>query len=72
MDAAAWMSQIDPERLWPAWSLDGSQIAFEKLYGREVLVVDVRTHRVTKLGRGLDPTWVDDRTLIVEGYEPNA
>jgi len=71
-DAPAWMSQIDPERLWPTWSPDGSAIAFERLYGRAVVIVDVRTGRLTKLGTGVDPVWLDNHTLIVEEYVPEG
>jgi len=63
-----WMSQGDPDALWPAWSPDGSMIAFERLISLGVAVVDLRTGAHRLLGEGTKPTWVDDRTLIIENY----
>ena len=62
------MSQIDPNALWPAWSPDGSRIAFERLYMQGVAIVDVRTGVQRLLGEGTKPTWLDDHTLIIEDY----
>lgn len=63
-----WHSQINPDALWPAWSPNGNKIAYEQTYKGEVVVANLRTNRVTKLGEGTSPTWVDDHTLIVEDY----
>jgi Tol biopolymer transport system component len=62
------MSQIDPEALWPAWSPDGKQIAYEPLYGQGVVVDDLRGRRIARFS-GTDPSWIDEDTLIIEGYE---
>jgi dipeptidyl aminopeptidase/acylaminoacyl peptidase len=62
------MSQVDPNALWPAWSPDGTRIAYESAYGRGIRIVDVRTGRIERLGRGIDPTWLDNDHLIVEAY----
>ncbi|HEY6568277.1 MAG TPA: hypothetical protein VI341_12250, partial [Actinomycetota bacterium] len=67
---ADWMSQVDPEALWPAWSPDGSMIAFEPFYKKGVYVVDISTEEVTRLRAGRNPTWVDDHTLIIEKDYP--
>ena len=64
----AWMSQADPEALWPAWSPDGTRIAYESLYGRGIWIVDVRTGDTERLGNGIDPVWLDEDTLIVERF----
>ena len=64
------MSQIDADHLWPAWSLDGRMIAAEALYGRGVGVIDTRTGWKRFLGEGARPAWIDDHTLILEGYQP--
>jgi Tol biopolymer transport system component len=64
----SWMSQIDPEALWPTWSPDGTRIAYQPLYSSPVKIVDVRTGRSRSLGEGTDPSWLDDQTLIVTGY----
>ena len=63
------MSQIDPDALWPAWSPDGTKVAYELLYGLQVIVIDVRTGHITRLDKGIHPTWVDNHTLIIEGYQ---
>jgi Tol biopolymer transport system component len=72
VDRLGWMSQIDLEALWPMWSPDGSRIAFQELYNTAAVVLDVGTGRLTRIGVGNDPTWVDSRTLIVENFDPNA
>lgn len=66
---SGWMSQIDPEALWPAWSPDGTAIAYRSLYNAPVTVIEVRTGRGRRVGEGSDdPSWLNDQTLIVEGY----
>jgi Tol biopolymer transport system component len=66
--ARSWMSQVDPERLWPAWSPDGTKIAFERLYGSAVVVVDIRSGRTRRVGDGVNPTWLDNNRLIIERF----
>ena len=63
-----WMSQIDGEALWPMWSPDGSRVAFERLYSRGVIVVDVGTGRHRLIDEGTHPAWIDDHRLILEAY----
>lgn len=65
---AGWMSQIDPMALWPVWSPDGTRIVYERLYCQGVLVFNVLTRRVTKIGDGVDPSWADRDTLIVNDF----
>ena len=65
---SGWMSQVDPEALWPTWSPDGTKIAFERLYNQPVAVFDLRTGLVIDRIVGADPTWLDSDTLIVEAY----
>jgi Tol biopolymer transport system component len=67
--SCCWMSQIDPEALWPTWSPDGSRIAYQPLYGGPVKVVDVDRDRGRPVGEGEDPSWLDGHTLIVTGFE---
>jgi hypothetical protein len=63
------MSQVDPEALWPVWSPDGGRIAYERLYGRGVFIVDL-SGQVTRIGGGSDPSWLDANTLIIQDYVP--
>jgi Tol biopolymer transport system component len=51
----------------PAWSPDGTRIAFER-GTREIVVVEVATGGTTIVGSGARPTWVDNDTLIIESY----
>ena len=43
---------------WPTWSPDGHTIAFTRIHRggslMELYLVDVKTHRVTKLAQNLD------------------
>lgn len=64
----SWMSQADPMALWPVWSPDGTRIVYERLYCQGVLVFDLRTRRVTTIGDGVDPSWADRDTLIVNDF----
>jgi dipeptidyl aminopeptidase/acylaminoacyl peptidase len=50
------------------WSPDGTRIVVEQANVRRVFVVDVATGRMTRIGEGTRPTWLDDRTLIVEEF----
>jgi hypothetical protein len=53
--------------LWPAWSPDGSFLAFEKLYCSGVFLINVRTGHRRSLGiSGTHPAWVDNCTLVIE------
>ncbi len=63
---SGWMSQVDLEALWPAWSPDGTRVAFQPMFTSPVRVLDVRAERRTTSGaRACDPSWYDDHTLIV-------
>jgi Tol biopolymer transport system component len=64
--SGSWMSQIDPVRLWPSWSPDGSRIVTERLYEQGIFVFDVRTGQGRKVSGDVQATWVDDHTLLVE------
>ena len=61
------MSQIDLEALWPAWSPDGTQIAYQPMFTSPLRVFDIsRDRRATSLGAvACDPSWFDDHRLIV-------
>jgi len=48
----------------PVWSPDGTRIAFDN-WGR-VGVLEVGSEQLTTLGHGINPSWVDDETLLVE------
>jgi Tol biopolymer transport system component len=68
-----WMSQVDPFALWPSWSPDGTRVAYQPLYGRNVLIADVGTRQVVDAVRidasdpNAAPVWLDDDTLIIQG-----
>jgi dipeptidyl aminopeptidase/acylaminoacyl peptidase len=56
---------------WPTWSPDGRAIAFTRTYAprnlMELLVVDLASHRVTKLAQSsfqLQPSWSPDGTHL--------
>jgi Tol biopolymer transport system component len=49
--------------LWPRWSPDGTRIAYAD--GPDVYVVDAATGSTRKVGRGGQPEWLDDHTLII-------
>jgi Tol biopolymer transport system component len=68
LSGSAWMSQVDADALWPAWSPDGTRLAFQTLYGKRVTVVDVRTRRVTSTVQAGDPSWLDDDTLVMRWF----
>jgi Tol biopolymer transport system component len=59
-------SQINPEALWPVWSPDGTQIAYEPRYGGGVYVLNIRTWKKSVFGSGTEPSWLDNDTLILE------
>ena len=67
--SCCWMSQMDPEALWPMWSPDGSMIAYQPLYKSPIKVIGVRSGHVRKVGEGDDPSWLDDHTLIITDFE---
>ena len=64
-----WMSHIDLDALWPNWSSDGSMIAYQPLYESPIRVVDVRSGHLWKVGEGVDPSWLDDHTLIITLFQ---
>jgi len=62
------MSQVNPNALWPAWSPDGTRIAYEPAYGRGIRLVDVRTGRIRRLSPGINPIWLDEHRIIIEAF----
>jgi Tol biopolymer transport system component len=61
-------SQIDPMRLWPRWSPDGTRIAYEPVavvrdYG--IFAIDATTGERRRISDGHDPSWFNDETVIV-------
>jgi dipeptidyl aminopeptidase/acylaminoacyl peptidase len=68
--SCCWMSQGDPFALWPMWSPDGKQIAYQPLIKSPVKVIDVGLGRTRPAGNGTYPSWLDDHTLIIEGFSP--
>lgn len=67
--SAGWMSQIDPEALWPIWSPDGTKIAYQPTYKSAVRVIDIGLDRGSEVGDGIDPAWLDDHTLIITDFK---
>ena len=67
---AGWMSQIDPEALWPMWSPDGTKIAYQPTYKSAVRVIDIGLDRGSEIGDGIDPGWLNDHTLIIKDFQP--
>ena len=53
------------ELRWPRWSPDGTRIAYAD-QGGGVYVVDVITHRISRVVDGGRPEWLDDDTLIID------
>ena len=49
--------------LWPRWSPDGTRIAYAN--GPYIYVVDAATGATHKVGRGGQPGWLNNHTLIV-------
>ena len=49
-----------------SWSPDGSRIAYWDFHPEKVYIIDVRTERSELVAHGAWPSWVDDRTLIIE------
>ena len=66
---AGWMSQIDPEALWPIWSPDGTKIAYQPTYKSAVRVIDIGLDRGVAVGEGGDPSWLNDDTLIIADFK---
>ena len=62
------MSQIDPEALWPMWSPDGTRIAYRPTFQSVVRIIDIGLDRGVAVGEGGDPSWLNDRTLIVADF----
>jgi Tol biopolymer transport system component len=57
--------------LGPKWSPDGTRIAYVNLENGpdfRVVVADVATGETTFVAGGTDPEWLDDHTLIIEGF----
>ena len=61
-----WMSQGDPNALWPLWSPNGRRIAFQRLYESGLIVLDVSSGHFMSIGVGTGVSWFNDHTLIVE------
>ena len=47
-----------------AWSPDGSRIACSKR--DDIIVVDIATGAVSRVGDGHEAIWLDDQSLLVE------
>ena len=67
--SAGWMSQIDPEALWPMWSPNGTRIAYRPTFRSVVRVIDIGLDRGVAVGEGGDPSWLDDDTLIIAEFK---
>jgi Tol biopolymer transport system component len=66
------MAPIDWSSVRPDWSPDGTRIALATLPAphASLRVLDLASHHVTLVGCGSAPTWLDDRTLLLEQAEP--
>jgi dipeptidyl aminopeptidase/acylaminoacyl peptidase len=64
----AWMSQVSPNALWPAWSPDGRRIVHQRLYELPIVVHDLRSGERLMIGFGSEPDWLDDDTLIIKDF----
>jgi hypothetical protein len=49
-----------------SWSPDGTRIPLYQLYPQDVMILDVATGHSTYVAEGMNPTWLNDHTLIVE------
>jgi len=67
--SGGWMSQVDPEALWPMWSPDGTLIAFRSTIRSVVRVLDIDLDRGVEVGEGGDPSWLDAHTLIIPDFK---
>lgn len=54
----------DRRALWPAWSPSGRQIAFGDLETNTIRVLDLRTGRTARIGRGDAPAWSPDGSRL--------
>lgn len=48
------------------WSPDGTRIPYSTFQALHVFILDVATGQVTYVAEVMEPTWLDDHTLIVE------
>jgi dipeptidyl aminopeptidase/acylaminoacyl peptidase len=62
---------LPPQDAWPTWSPDGNAIAFTRIHEAgnlmELDLLDLRTHRITKLAQGPyqpQPSWSPDGSQI--------
>ena len=69
ISVAAWMSNYS--RTWRlSWSPDGTRVALVKYRDiGKVFAVNAESGRPIPLGRGGQPSWLDDDTMIVEAFE---
>jgi Tol biopolymer transport system component len=49
-----------------SWSPDGTRIPLYQLYPQDVMILDVATGHSTYVAEGMNPTWLNDHTLIIE------
>jgi Tol biopolymer transport system component len=63
-----WMSQGDPNALWPVWSPDGTHVAFQRHVGDAIVIADVHARRIISMVEPGIPSWLDHDTLIVSWY----
>ena len=55
----------------PVWSPDGKKVAFCNMES-EVLVMDVKGGKATVVGKGFNPTWVNNEQIVVENTTDNG
>jgi Tol biopolymer transport system component len=52
-----------------SWSPDGTRIPHYDFFPQDVMILDVATGQSTYVGEGMEPTWLNDHTLIINIHQ---